>query len=325
MRIDVAGLRRTFEVTDRDPGIKAALRSIISRSYREIVAVDGVTFTVEPGEIVGFLGPNGAGKTTTLKVIAGLLTPTAGTVRVGDFVPHERDPRYLMRLGFIMGQRHQLHFDLPVTDGLDVRRVIYGLGADDYRSSRDELVEMLGIGPFLNQPVRKLSLGQRMRAELAATLLHRPSVVLLDEPTLGLDFEAQHQIRTFIANYVERHGAAVILTSHYLADVEALCERVIAIAQGRVRYDGGLHALAARAGTGKRVVMTLSAPIAPRDAAGLGTVIEHTADRLVVEVPRESTGDTVNRALATPGVENVDLVNPPLEDRLADIYKAETG
>ena len=322
MHIDVTDLTRTFAVTDREPGVRAALRSIVSRRFREIVAVDGVSFGVEPGEIVGFLGPNGAGKTTTLKVIAGLLTPTSGSVRVGPFTPHERSADYLLQLGFVMGQRHQLHFDLPVGDGLDVRRVLYGMGADEYRSSRDELVELLGLGGFLGQPVRKLSLGQRMRAELAAALLHRPGVVLLDEPTLGLDFEAQNEIRRFIAGYVSRHQAAVILTSHYLADVTALCERVIAIAAGSIRYDGNLRELTARAGTNKRVELRLRSPLSREAVEELGAVVELRGDRAVVEVERERTGDVVNRALRSPAVENVNLSDLPLEDALADVYGA---
>ncbi len=320
MRIDVNELRRTFVLTDREPGVRAALRSVFSRQFREIVAVDGISFTVEPGEIVGFLGPNGAGKTTTLKVIAGLLTPTAGSVRVGPFTPHERDPDYLLRLGFVMGQRNQLHFDLPVGDGLDVRRVLYGLGPDEYRESLDELVDLLGLSEFIGQPVRKLSLGQRMRSELAAALLHRPSVVLLDEPTLGLDFEAQIEIRRFIAEYVTRHQAAVILTSHYLADVTALCERVIAISHGIVRYDGNLQELTARAGTNKRVELRLRHPLDRADLEVLGEVIEHRHDRAIIEVERGHTGDVVNRALQSDAVENVNLTDLPLEDSLADIY-----
>ncbi len=322
MRIVVSDLRRTFEVTDRPPGLKAALRSIVSRSFREIVAVDGVSFVVEPGEIVGFLGPNGAGKTTTLKVISGLLTPTAGEVRVGPFIPHERDPDYLLRLGFIMGQRHQLHFDLPVEDGLDVRRVLYGLDTREYRASLDELVELLSLQEILPQPIRKLSLGQRMRAELAATLLHRPSVVLLDEPTLGLDFEAQHKIRQFIAEYVARHSAAVILTSHYLADVVALCERVIAISHGSVRYDGDLETLTARAGSNKRIELRLDRSLPAEELAGFGRVISTRPNRAVIEVDQAATGATVNRALQHPAVSDLTLTDPPLEDALAEIYGA---
>ena len=320
MRIDVSNLRRTFRVTERDPGLTAALRSIYSRSHRDIVAVDGISFSVEPGEIVGFLGPNGAGKTTTLKVIAGLLTPTEGQVRVGDFVPSERDPNYLLRLGFVMGQRHQLHFDLPVGDGLDVRRVLYGMGADEYLESRRELTELLGLAEFIDQPVRKLSLGQRMRSELAAALLHRPSVVLLDEPTLGLDFEAQNQIRRFVAQYVSRHRATVILTSHYLADVTALCERVIAISHGSLKYDGSLNGLASRAGTNKRIELRLRTPLQRHEVAHFGAVVELRHDRAVVEVERDRTGDMVNRALQSDAIENVNLSDLPLEDALADIY-----
>jgi ABC-2 type transport system ATP-binding protein len=323
VRIDVAGLRRTFTVTDREPGVRAALRSIVRRSRREIVAVDGITFSVEPGEIVGFLGPNGAGKTTTLKVVSGLLTPTAGSVSVGGFLPSRRETAFLMQLGFIMGQRHQLHFDLPVEDGFEVRRVIYGISRPDYERVKDELVELLGLQSFLSQPVRKLSLGQRMRAEIAATLLHEPSVVLLDEPTLGLDFEAQRQIRRFVAEYVSRHRASVILTSHYLADVTALCRRVIAIAGGVIRYDGDLDALAARAGNRKRVELRLRAPVAESDLESLGRVVEARPSRVTVEVEQVHTGEVVNRALQMPGVADVNLADPPLEDALADVYRLD--
>ena len=320
MRIDVSNLRRTFQITDREPGLRAALRSVFSRSYKEIVAVDDISFSVDPGEIVGFLGPNGAGKTTTLKVIAGLLTPTKGAVRVGDFTPADRDPNYLLRLGFVMGQRHQLHFDLPVGDGLDVRRVLYGMDTDEYKESRAELTDLLGLAEFIDQPVRKLSLGQRMRSELAAALLHRPSVVLLDEPTLGLDFEAQNEIRRFIAEYVSRHRAAVILTSHYLTDVTALCERVIAISHGALKYDGSLAALASRAGTNKRIELRLRTPLQRHEVAQFGAVVELRHDRAVVEVERDLTGDMVNRALQSEAIENVNLSDLPLEDALADIY-----
>ena len=241
--VRVEDLTRVFRVAERPSGFRATLRGLFRRTYKHIPAVQNVTFSAHAGEIVGVLGPNGSGKTTTLKCVSGLLTPTDGHVDVLGFVPHERRPEFLRRIGFIMGQRSQLHQDVSVLDSLDMRRVVYGLSRAEYTSSLDELIDLLSLGEFAKTPVRQLSLGQRMRCEFAAALLHRPELVLLDEPTIGLDFTAQAVIRTFIDQYVAEHRATVLLTSHYLKDIEALAHRVVVLARGRIVFSGTLEDL----------------------------------------------------------------------------------
>jgi len=241
--VRVEDLTRVFRVAERPSGFRATLRGLFRRTHTHIPAVQDVTFSAASGEIVGVLGPNGSGKTTTLKCVSGLLTPTSGTVDVLGFVPNERRPEFLRRIGFIMGQRSQLHQDVSVLDSLDMRRVVYGLSRAEYTSSLDELIDLLSLGAFARTPVRQLSLGQRMRCEFAAALLHRPDLVLLDEPTIGLDFTAQAVIRTFIDQYVAEHRATVLLTSHYLKDIEALAHRVVVLAKGRLVFSGSLEDL----------------------------------------------------------------------------------
>src|SRR5947207_6815653 len=221
--VHVAGLRRTFKVPEREAGLGASVRSLFRRRYREVRAVDGVSFDIAPGEVVGFLGPNGAGKTTTLKMLAGLLHPTGGEVRVLDEVPARRRREYLRRMSLVMGNRNQLQWDLPAVDSFELNRAIYQVPWPEFRRTRDELVDLLDLGALVTKPVRNLSLGERMKVEIAAALLHRPEMLFLDEPTVGLDITMQKRIRTFIAEYNLRHSASVLLTSHYMADVEALC------------------------------------------------------------------------------------------------------
>jgi ABC-2 type transport system ATP-binding protein len=319
--IRVESLTREFVVTEREMGLRSALRSVARRRRRTVVAVEDLTFGVEGGEVIGFLGPNGSGKTTTLKCLAGLLTPTAGHVDVLGFRPAERRPEFLRRLGFVMGQRWQLAVDIPVAESFELHRVMYDLGRAEFRRTRDELVELLDLGDVSRQAARKLSLGQRMRCEFAAALLHRPAVVLLDEPTLGLDFEAQQQIRRFVAAYVELTGAAVLLTSHYLADIEALADRVMTISGGHITYAGTLHALQAMAGDTKRVTARLVRPVPSSVAAALGDLRAHTASTLVLEVPRRRVGELVGE-LERIGVEDITLGDPPLEDTLRTLYSA---
>lgn len=319
-RIVVEQLSRSFTVVDREPGLRAALRSLVDRRTRTIDAVTDVSFTVDPGEVVGFLGPNGAGKTTTLKCVAGLLTPSAGRVEALGHVPSAREPDYLGRLGFVMGQRWQLHVDLPVEDSFEVLRVIYGIDAAEHARHRDELVELLDLGPLLRQPFRGLSLGQRMRCEFAAAVLHRPDILLLDEPTLGLDFDAQAEIRRFVRDYVDRTEASVLLTSHYLVDVESLSDRVITIARGRLTFTGTFEDLRARAGDRKHLTVRLRTPIDPADAAVHGRVLEQTDARLVLEVDRERSGPVISELQQMAAVIDVSLADPPIEETLADLY-----
>ncbi|WP_169165666.1 ABC transporter ATP-binding protein [Cellulomonas taurus] len=323
--IEVDHLVRTFDITVRPPGLRGALRSVVHRESRTITAVDDIGFRVGAGEIVGFLGPNGAGKTTTLKCIAGLLTTTSGRVRVLGYDPAARDSEFLRRIGFVMGQRWQLHVDLPVWESFDLHRVIYRLGKQEFADTRDQLVEMLGLGPYVMQQARRLSLGQRMRCEFAAALLHRPAVVLLDEPTLGLDFEAQQQIRTFIAEYVAQTQASVLLTSHYLRDIEVLCGRVLTISDGRLTFSGSLAEIRATAGRDKRVRVRFVQPLTDGQVAELGaltgvTVVEVSRSQIVLEAAPGAIGravDTVERWVA---VEDVDVAEQPLEDALTRLY-----
>lgn len=318
-------LSRTFRIVDREPGLRGAIESIVGRRYRSLDAVVDADFEARSGEVLALLGPNGAGKTTTLKMVAGLLTPTAGDIRVLGYEPSRREGDFLRRIGFVMGQRWQLHPDLPVGDSLDVLRVVYDLTRDEAAITRAELVESLDIGGLLSQPARELSLGQRMRCEIAATLQHRPEVVLLDEPTLGLDFDGQVAIRRFFADYVGRHRACVILTSHYLADVEALAHRVMTISEGRITFDGTLDDLRAHGGDDKRLVARVSDDADVEAMATIGAVIEVTPGRVVVSVPRTEAGMTLTALQATRGVIDVTVVDPPLEDTLSELYGTGDG
>ena len=242
------GSRRSFACAEREAGLRASLRSLVARKWREVRAVDGVSFEIEAGEIVGFLGPNGAGKTTTLKMLSGLLYPSGGEARVLGHIPSRRERDYLRRMTLVMGNRNQLQWDLPALDSFELNRAIYRLPREDFQRTRDELIELLDVGDLVRKPVRQLSLGERMKVEVVGSLLHLPQVLFLDEPTIGLDVTMQKRIRSFIAEYNARYGATVLLTSHYMADVEALCKRVIVIHHGKILFDGQLAELTQRFG-----------------------------------------------------------------------------
>ena len=242
-QIIVEDLHKYYDVHQKEPGLAGSLRSFFKRQYRQVKAVDGISFQIETGEMVGFLGPNGAGKTTTLKVLSGLLYPSGGRAEVLGFIPHERRAEYLTQFTLVMGQKNQLMWDLPAIETFVVNKAIYEIPDADYRKTFGELDELLELDPLLKKQVRKLSLGERMKCELAAALLHQPLVLFLDEPTIGLDVTMQVAIRNFIAEYNRRHGATVILTSHYMADVTALTRRIIVIDHGKLLYDGDLRAL----------------------------------------------------------------------------------
>ncbi len=243
-QIFVRKLSKTYRVSERDAGLRASISALWRRAYRNVEAVRDVSFTIEAGEIVGFLGPNGAGKTTTLKMLAGLLYPTAGEIRVAGFVPWQRKPDYLRRISMVLGNKSQMLWDIPPRDSFRVLGEIYRVPPSELNGTLDELFDLLDMAAILAKPVRTLSLGERMKCELVAALLYRPAVLFLDEPTLGLDISMQRRLRRFIGEYNARTAATVILTSHYMADVEALCPRVIMINHGQLVYDGNLHALA---------------------------------------------------------------------------------
>ncbi len=245
-QIHTIHLRKHYRVHHKAPGIKGSLQAFVRREYQDVRAVDDITFTIEAGEVVGFLGPNGAGKTTTLKMLSGLLYPSGGEVSVLGYTPFQRRNEFLRQITLVMGQKQQLIWDLPAIETFEVNRAIYDLPDREYHQAVAELTDLLGLEGLLTKQVRKLSLGERMKCELAAALLHRPKVLFLDEPTIGLDVTMQANVRRFIAEYNVRFEATVLLTSHYMADVTALCKRIIVIDKGRLLYDGDFQALIER-------------------------------------------------------------------------------
>lgn len=320
MSITVNGLRKYYQVHQKEAGLAGSLRSFVRRKYETVRAVDDISFTIEPGEMVGFLGPNGAGKTTSLKVLAGLLHPTAGEVRVLGFTPFDRRPGFLKQITLVMGQKQQLLWDLPAQETFEVNRVIYEVPDAQYHQTLAELTELLELGGLLKKQVRKLSLGERMKCELAAALLHRPKVLFLDEPTIGLDVTMQARVRAFVAEYNRRYDASVLLTSHYMADVTALCKRIIVINRGKVLYDGNLQTMVERVAPHKLVHITLSAPVAAADLAVYGEI--HRLDGLEAElkVARAATTRVGARLLAELPVADVNIAEPPIEEIIAEIF-----
>jgi len=318
--ISVRDLHKHYRVHKRPPGLLAAARSLLHRRYELIRAVDGVSFEIAAGERVGFLGPNGAGKTTTLKVLSGLLHPTSGTVRVGEHDPRRREDAFLKQIMLVMGQKQQLLWDLPPAETFELNRAIYEVPRGEYERTVAELDGLLGLGDLLQRPTRQLSLGERMKCELAAALIHRPRVLFLDEPTIGLDVSMQATIRAFIRRYNERSGATVLLTSHDMDDVAALCPRVIVIDRGRLSYDGGLEALVRRVRPEKRVVLHLAGPVAREELERLARVVEHRPAEAVLQVSQQALQATVSRALATLPVSDLTVENPPLEEVMSELF-----
>ena len=294
--IEVNDLSKTFLVPERDAGLRAAVRSLVRRRHREVRAVDSISFGIEIGEVVGFLGPNGAGKTTTLKMLSGLLYPTAGEGRVLGHVPSRRERDFLRQITLVMGNRNQLQWDLPALDSYELNRAIYRLPRPDFVTLRDELIELLDVGDLVRKPVRNLSLGERMKVEIVGSLLHRPRVLFLDEPTIGLDITMQKRIRSFVQEYNRRHEATVLLTSHYMADVEALCRRVIVIHHGRILFDGDLAALADTVAAWKTVAVALENGAG--DLSAYGEVIHRDGDLVTLRVPKAETSRVTARLLA---------------------------
>ncbi|MFE8602060.1 ABC transporter ATP-binding protein [Archangium violaceum] len=318
--ISVRDLRKHYQVHKRPPGLKAALRSVIHRTYTSVKAVDGISFEIKPGERVGFLGPNGAGKTTTLKVLSGLLHPSSGEVRVDGHVPRHREDAFLKKIMLVMGQKQQLLWDLPPAETFELNRAIYDVPRAQYKQTLDELVTLLELEELIGKPARQLSLGERMKCELAAALIHRPKVLFLDEPTIGLDVSMQAIMRTFIKAYNERNGATLILTSHYMDDVAALCPRVIVIDKGQLSYDGGLDALVQRVRPEKRVVLRLNQAVAADSLAPLGKVVTHDNATAVLQVPQDAVNATVSRALSSLPVQDLTVENAPLEEVMSELF-----
>ena len=318
--ISVRDLAKHYEVHERAPGVAAALRSVFARKYKTVKAVDGITFDIDAGERVGFLGPNGAGKTTTLKVLAGLLHPSAGEVRVDGHEPRRREDAFLKKIMLVLGQKQQLLWDLPPAETFELNRAVYDVSKSDFKKTMDELTELLQLGDLVRKPTRQLSLGERMKCELAAALVHRPKVLFLDEPTIGLDVSMQATIRAFIKRYNEQSGATLMLTSHYMDDVAALCPRVIVIDQGKLSYDGSLDELVRRIRPEKRIVLRLSKPVAADDLASLGKVVRHDPAEAVLQIAQSEVNGVVARALAQLPVVDLTVENPPLEEVMSELF-----
>lgn len=324
----VSHLTRQFTTHLKEPGFWGALKGLFKREYQTKTAVADLNFTIKQGEFVGFLGPNGAGKTTTLKMLSGVLHPSSGEARVLGFVPWKREAAFQRRFSLVMGQKNQLWWDLPAYDSFELNREIYNISPADFKAKVDELGELLDITKLLHVPVRKLSLGERMKCELVASLLHSPEVLFLDEPTIGLDLISQAKIREFLREYNRRTGLTVILTSHYMADIVALCERVIVISGGKSIFDGPLDDLTARFAELKRITLTFSEEITPEMqqlAASLGENLEIEGLLLKLSVPRNEVPARVTQLLAGLPVQDLAVEDVEIEAVIRDLFDRNAG
>ncbi len=320
--ISVQNLTKVYPVALKEPGFKGTIAHFFNRTYKEIKAVQNVSFEIAAGEIVGFLGANGAGKTTTLKMLTGLIHPSAGRVTVGGQTPYKRHPKFLKDITLVMGQKQQLIWDLPALDSLKINAAVYGISDRIAQQRIDELTEMLSLQGKLTQPVRKLSLGERMKAELLASLLHQPQVLFLDEPTLGLDVNAQVAVREFLRQYNQRYNATILLTSHYMADITALCHRVLTIHKGELIYDGSLDGLVERFAP-RREIKVEFAIAYPK--AKLQTYAEvHHMDGSSVKflVMQETLTTTVSKILANLEVIDLSIGDPPIDEIIGKVFQA---
>jgi ABC-2 type transport system ATP-binding protein len=324
--IDVADLTKRFRYHQKEPGVGGSLRSLFRRQSLEKLAVDAIAFKIDAGEIVGFLGPNGAGKTTTLKMLCGLIYPSSGQVSVLGHVPSRREPEFLGRIALVMGQRTMLTWDLPAMDTLLLQKEMYELPSTQFRQSVDELAAMLQVESLLRIQVRKLSLGERMKMELLAALVHRPDVLFLDEPTIGLDVVSQQRVRDFLRELNQARGTTVLLTSHYMDDIEALCPRVLVIDHGRIHFDGRLAALVERSAPYKRVRVIYADPVSLEEARGvLGNAVTTVGDGYEVSahVPRDQVATAVERLLHLGPTVDLGIDEVPVEEIIRELFKRQ--
>jgi len=315
-------LTKIYPVAVKEPGLRGTFQHFFRRTYRQVKAVQSVSFQIEPGEIVGFLGANGAGKTTTLKMLTGLIYPTCGQVTVAGYVPFQRKTGFLQTITLVMGQKQQLLWDLPALDSLRINAAVYGISDRDFQVRVGELTEMLSLQGKLTQPVRKLSLGERMKAEMLAALLHRPQVLFLDEPTLGLDVNAQVSVRNFLREYNQQFGATVLLTSHYMADITALCPRVLVIHEGHLVYDGSLEGLVDRFAPCREVTVELCYSYPAEKLALYGNVEAIDGQSVRFLVPQEQLTRTVARLLSELEVLDLAVSDPPIEEVIGQVLQS---
>ncbi|MDY6896591.1 MAG: ATP-binding cassette domain-containing protein [Cyanobacteriota bacterium] len=315
-------LSKVYPVAIKEPGIKGTVSHFFRRKYREIKAVNNVSFEIAPGEVVGFLGANGAGKTTTLKMLTGLIHPSSGNVRVANNIPFQRKEAFLQQITLVMGQKQQLLWDLPALDSLRINAAVYSISDKEFYHRVGELTEMLSLENKLTQPVRKMSLGERMKAELLAALLHRPQVLFLDEPTLGLDVNAQVNVRDFLREYNQRYQATVLLTSHYMADITALCKRVLLIHQGQLMYDGSLDGLLERFAPYRVINVELAQAVDLVRLETFGEVQAHDGRMVGFMIPQEKLTSTVSRILTELEVVDLTVTEPPVEEVIGKVFQA---
>lgn len=320
--VEIRDLKKSYRVYQKREGLWASVTGLFHREYREVQAVRGIDLTVESGEFVAFLGPNGAGKTTTLKLLSGVIHPTSGECRVMGHVPWRRENAYRRRFALVMGQKNQLWWDLPAQESFRLHQHIYRIDPVEYQRTLDELVSLLDIGRLIGRPVRELSLGERMKMELTAALLHSPEVLFLDEPTIGLDVVAQHNIQQFLRQYQQRRGISILLTSHYMKDVEALCRRVVIITEGQIKYDGSLSGILDRFSGHKIVTLQLSGEAKLDPSESWGEVVEISPPRVRLRIPRSEVPARLARILDRHAVEDIAVEDPPLEEVIASMFAA---
>ena len=318
--IELRQLSKSYSVYQKSEGLLASLRGLMRREYREVRAVRGVDLDVEQGEFVAFLGPNGAGKTTTLKLLSGVINPTSGMAHVMGHVPWKRENAYRRRFALVMGQKNQLWWDLPAQESFRLHQQIYRIPPDSFQATLDELTDLLDVQRLLKQPVRELSLGERMKMELIAALLHSPDVLFLDEPTIGLDVIAQHNVQQFLRYYQERRKITILLTSHYMKDVAALCKRVVIITHGQIKYDGSLSGIHGSFSGHKVVTLQLAEDQPATGFERFGDVLEAQSPKVKLRIARESIPKALAAMLAQHHIEDVAVEDPPLEEVIAEVF-----
>jgi ABC-2 type transport system ATP-binding protein len=318
--VQVKHLKKYFQVHKKEPGLGGSIKSLFVRKYEEVKAVDNISFSIEEGELVGFIGPNGAGKTTTLKCLSGLLYPTGGETSVLGFNPWERKEEYLKQMSLVMGQKNQLWWDLPPMETFILNKEIYEVPEGQFKETLDELVKLLEVEDVLKIQVRKLSLGQRMKCELIAALLHSPKVLFLDEPTIGLDVVMQKKMRDFIKEYNRRKKATIILTSHYMGDVKELCKRVLIIDKGKLVFDGELDEIVQRFADHKLLSVVLSKEVDPKAIDGFGEVKEFAYPKLTFSIKREDISKVTADVLEKLPVADLNIEEPPIEDIIRELF-----
>jgi ABC-2 type transport system ATP-binding protein len=312
--ISVTNLSKTFSSPIKQPGVWGSIKSLVKRNYKTVSAVKDISFEINQGELVGFIGPNGAGKTTTLKMLSGLLHPTTGTIDILGYTPFERKGEYLKKISLVMGQKNQLWWDLPAADTFLLHKELYDVPTNQFKTTLNELTDLLELEEKITRPVRTLSLGQRMKCELAAALLHRPQILFLDEPTIGLDIVVQKKVREFIKEYNKKYNATVILTSHYMDDVKEICDRVIMIDKGTLMFDGPIDDMIKKYAGHKLLTLIINGKVHTKDFEEFGEVEDFTLPKVVLKVPREKTSKIASLILSRFEVDDLEINEPDLEE-----------